>query len=184
MAVIVWSINKKTPEPASEPNTASNRRFPRLSPASINPLNSTGWQHAVPPYFSPPKVAVEELDLLPEAWEAQLFEILLSKDQDMDSRNSRLLEMATKFAVGVPSVQRECLSHLAFGLSDSDRGSFLALIKNPSIPEKIRADFFGEVLNMRPSFLSGWLSDQMKDHTEGSIRSLAREYLTDLHAQN
>jgi len=184
MAVIVWSINKETPEPVSESNTATNRRFPRQSPASRNPLNSTEWQDAFPPHFSPPKVAVEKLDLLPEAWEAPLFEILLSKDHDMGSRNSRLLEMATKSAVGVPSVQRECLSHLAFGLSDSDRGSFLAIIENPSIPEKIRAEFFDEVLNMRPSFLSGWLSDQMKDHTEGSIRRLAREYLTDLHAQN
>ena len=184
MAVIVWSINKKTPEPVSKPNIASNRRFPRLSPASINPLYSADWQQIVPPNSYPPNGAVEELEGLPEAWEEPLFEILTDDKRDMGSRNSRLLEMATKSAVGVPIVQRECLSHLAFGLSDSDRGSFLALIKNSSIPENIRAEFFGEVLNMRPSFLSGWLSDQMKDHTEGSIRRLAREYLTDLHAQN
>ena len=184
MAVIVWVLTKKIPEPVSEPNTASNRWFLRQSPESRNPPYSAAWQQIVPPHYTSPKFAAEKLNAIPEAWEEPLFQILVSEEQDMGFRNSRLVEMATKTAVGVPSVQRECLSHLAFGLSDSDQGTFLALIKNSSIPENIRADFFGEVLNMRPSFLSGWLSDKMRDHTERTIRSLAREYLTDLHAQN
>jgi hypothetical protein len=69
-------------------------------------------------------------ELIPEEWEAPLFDILLDEKQDMNQRNARLLELATGAAKGVPSVQEECLMHLLFGLADDDGARFLAVATN------------------------------------------------------
>lgn len=185
VAVIVWVFVSRTPENPPETLADATRSLPAQS-AALRPLpDSAGKPPTVPPSLPPlTTTASNDAEELPEEWEDPLFEILMDEAQSMDARNSRLIEMATRTAVAVPAVQRECLRHLAFGLPDGDRETFLALITNSSIPETLRAEFFGEVLNMRPSFLNGWLSEQVQDHTEWRIRNLACEYLRDLQAEN
>jgi hypothetical protein len=119
-------------------------------------------------------------ELIPEEWEAPLFDILLDEKQDMEQRNARLLELATGAAKGVPSVQEECLMHLLFGIPDSNESQFLAVATNPAIPVQMRAEFLKEALAMRPTELGEWLSQQVSNHHEPEISSVARLYLLDL----
>ena len=119
-------------------------------------------------------------ELIPEEWEAPLFDILLDEKQDMEQRNARLLELATGAAKDVPSVQEECLMHLLFGLTDDDGARFLAVATNSAIPTPMRAEFLKEALAMRPTELGEWLSQQVSNHHEAEISSVARLYLLDL----
>lgn len=118
-------------------------------------------------------------ELIPEEWEEPLFDILLDEKQDMDQRNARLLELATGAAKGVPSVQEECLMHLLFGLADGDGAQFVAVATNPAIPVGMRAEFLKQALGMRPQELGEWLSQQVSNHYEPEISSIARLYLLD-----
>ena len=118
--------------------------------------------------------------LIPEEWEEPLFDILLDEKQTMDQRNARLIEMATGPAQGVPSVQEECVMHLAFGLPDDVGAQFLAVATNTAIPLEMRAGFLKQTLEMRPQELGEWLSGQLINHQEPSISGAARLYLLDL----
>ena len=118
-------------------------------------------------------------ELIPDEWEAPLFDILLDEKQDMNQRNARLLELATGAAKGVPSVQEECLMHLLFGLADDDGARFLAVATNSAIPAPMRAEFLREALAMRPTELGEWLSQQITNHYEPEVSSVARLYLLD-----
>ena len=119
-------------------------------------------------------------ELMPEEWEAPLFDILLDEKQDMEQRNARLLELATGAAKDVPSVQEECLMHLLFGLTDDDGARFLAVATNSAIPAPMRAEFLQEALAMRPTELGEWLSQQITNHYEPEISSVARLHLLTL----
>ena len=119
-------------------------------------------------------------ELMPEEWEAPLFDILLDEKQDMEQRNARLLELATGAAKGVPSVQQECLMHLVFGISDDNGAQFVAVATNPAIPVGMRAEFLKQALEMRPQELGKWLSQQVSNHYEPEISSISRLYLLDL----
>ena len=119
-------------------------------------------------------------ELIPEEWEKPLFDILLNEELTMDQRNARLLELATGAAKGVPSVQEECLMHLLFGLADDDGAQFAAVATNPAIPVGMRAEFLKQALEMRPQELGKWLSQQVSNHYEPEISTIARLYLLDL----
>jgi len=116
-------------------------------------------------------------ELIPEAWEAPLFDILLDEKQDMEQRNARLLELATGAAKDVPGVQEECLMHLLFGLADGDGAQFVAVATNPAIPVGMRAEFLKQALEMRPQELGEWLSQQVINHYEPEISTIGRLYL-------
>ena len=118
-------------------------------------------------------------EIIPKEWEEPLFEILLDEKQDMDQRNARLLELATGAAKGVPSVQQECLMHLVFGISDDNGAQFVAVATNPAIPVGMRAEFLKQALEMRPQELGEWLSQQVSNHYEPEISTIARLYLLD-----
>ena len=131
---------------------------------------------------SPAKsVARETTSLVPEEWEQPLFDVLIKEGQSIDERNTRLLELASGPARGAPAVQQECLMHLLFGIPDSNRAQFLAVATNPAIPVQMRVEFLNEVLAMRPTELGEWLSQQVSNHHEPAISSLARLYLLDLN---
>lgn len=122
-------------------------------------------------------------ELMPEEWEAPLFDILLDEKQDMAQRNARLLELATGAAKDVPTVQEECLMHLLFGLADDDGTRFLAIATNPAIPVGMRAEFLKQALEMRPQELGEWLSEQLSNHYEPEISTIGRLYLLDRKAE-
>jgi hypothetical protein len=118
--------------------------------------------------------------LVPQEWEQPLFDILMNDEQSMDERNTRLLELATGAARSVPAVQEECLMHLLFGIPDSNASQFLAVTTNSAIPVQMRAEFLKEALAMRPTEIGEWLSQQVSNHHEPAISSVARLYLLDL----
>ncbi len=104
----------------------------------------------------------------------------MNDEQSMDERNTRLLELATGAARSVPAVQEECLMHLLFGIPDSNASQFLAVTTNSAIPVQMRAEFLKEALAMRPTEIGEWLSQQVSNHHEPAISSVARLYLLDL----
>ena len=118
-----------------------------------------------------------ESALVPEEWEEPLFGILMNEEQSMNERNARLLELATGPAKDVPAVQEECLMHLLFGIPDSNASQFLAVTTNSAIPLQMRVEFLKEALGMRPTELGEWLSQQLSNHYEPGISSIARLYL-------
>ncbi len=121
-----------------------------------------------------------ESDLVPEQWEKPLFDILLNEEQTMDERNARLLELATGPAKGVPAVQEECLMHLMYGIPDNNGAQFVEVATNSAIPVEMRAEFLKEALAIRPAELGEWISQQVTNHYEPAISSIARLYLLDL----
>jgi hypothetical protein len=118
--------------------------------------------------------------LVPEEWEEPLFGILMNEEQSMNERNTRLLELATGPAKGIPAVQEECLMHLLFGIPDSNASQFLAVTTNSAIPLRMRVEFLKEALGMRPTELGEWLSQQVSNHYEAEISTVARLFLIDL----
>ena len=118
-------------------------------------------------------------ELIPEEWEQPLFDILLNEEITMDQRNAGLIDLATGPAIGVPSVQEECLMHLVFGISDDNGAQFVAVATNPAIPVGMRAEFLKQALEMRPQELGEWLSQQVSNHYEPEISTIARLYLLD-----
>lgn len=118
--------------------------------------------------------------LIPEEWEQPLFDILFNEELTMDQRNAGLINLATGPAKGVPSVQEECLMHLLFGLSDDSGTQFLTVATNTAIPIGMRAEFLKQALEMRPQELGEWLSQQVSNHYESEISTIARLYLLDL----
>jgi len=125
-----------------------------------------------------------ENQLVPEEWEAPLFGILLDTNGGMDTRNARLLELATRNAIREPLVQQECLRHLLFGLSDDDGALFLAIATNPVVSLRMRSEFLKEALVLRPTQLGEWLSGQLGSHHEPEIRQLALRYLLGARGKN
>jgi hypothetical protein len=119
-------------------------------------------------------------NLLSEEWEEPLFDILGNTDQDMDARNQRLMELATNRGKLQPAVQQECLSHLLYGLPDSDLVRFTSIVTAPSIPIQMRMDFLNKTFNLRPAELNEPLAKNLLSHPEGQINNLARLYLIDL----
>ena len=122
-------------------------------------------------------------ELIPEEWEQPLFDILLNEEITMDQRNAGLIDLATGPAIGVPSVQEECLMHLVFGISDDNGAQFVAVATNPAIPVGMRAEFLKQALEMRPQELGEWLSQQVSNHYEPEISAIARLYLLDHKAE-
>lgn len=119
-------------------------------------------------------------NLLSEEWEEPLFDILGNTNQDMDTRNQRLMELATNRGKLQPAVQQECLSHLLYGLPDSDLVRFTSIVTAPSIPIQMRMDFLNETFNLRPAELNEPLAKNLLSHPESQINNLARLYLIDL----
>jgi len=150
--------------------------------ANLPDLDS-GAKMLVGAFAAQPSVSADgngQPELIPEEWEAPLFDILLDEKQDMEQRNARLLELATGAAKDVPSVQEECLMHLLFGLTDDDGTQFVAVATNPAIPVGMRAEFLKQALEMRPQELGEWLSQQVSNHYEPEISTITRLYLLDL----
>lgn len=131
---------------------------------------------------SRPAANMQESAAIPKEWEGSLFDILLDDTQTMDQRNARLIELAIGPAKGVPAVQEECVVHLLFGLSDDDGAQFLAVVTNTAIPAMMRAEFLKQALEMRPQELGDWLGQQVSNHYDPEISTIARLYLLDRKA--
>jgi hypothetical protein len=119
--------------------------------------------------------------VLPREWEEPLFEILGNTSEAIDSRNQQLMELAINHGKHQPKVQKECLSHLLYGLSDGDLMRFTSIVTNPAIPIEMRIDFLNETFNLRPAELNEPLAKNLLSHPEGQINNLARLYLIDLN---
>lgn len=130
----------------------------------------------------------EEPDaLMPLEWERPFLEVMTKKGQSMQERNNRLIKLATSEAQGVPSVQEECLRHLAYGLSNEQKTEFLSLILNQNIPIELRKKFFTMLIEMqRPDELIKWLCKSISSTKEREFLNEAKsriqnfeEYLKD-----
>jgi hypothetical protein len=84
------------------------------------------------------------------------------------------MNLVLSSAVGVPSVQRAGLLHLAYGLPDDDAESFLRLIRSKSVPLDLRLQMLETVLNFRPEPLAQQLIEALSVHDELSISQAAR----------
>jgi hypothetical protein len=100
---------------------------------------------------------------------------MTKKGQSMQERNDRLIKLATSEALGVPSVQEECLRHLAYGLSNEQQAEFLSLISNQNIPIELRKKFFSMLIEMkRPDELIRWLCKSISSQQERELLDEAR----------
>jgi hypothetical protein len=95
----------------------------------------------------------------------------------MAERNARLMAMAMVETQGVPRVQQECLSHLAYGLPDGATQDMLRLALDPRIPAKLRAEFVETLFGFRPQEVCLWLAGQLQGATEPALAEVARNYL-------
>jgi hypothetical protein len=115
---------------------------------------------------------------IPAEWEGALASILLDRQQPMNVRNARLMELATSQAAQAPRVQQECLMHLAFGLPDEDQDTFLAVCSASKIPVSLRERFLDQVLAIRPTTLCVPLCERILQLGEPSLRAIAQDYLS------
>jgi hypothetical protein len=115
---------------------------------------------------------------IPAEWEVALASILLDRQQPMNVRNARLMELATIKAAQVPRVQQECLMHLAFGLPDEDQDTFLAVCSSSKIPVSLRERFLDQVLAIRPTTLCVPLCERILQLGEPSLSAIAQDYLS------
>lgn len=180
----LWATN----EGANDGNHTASREQTELRQPAVPELTAseTGMQMALQGFAAQnnlSEIGHGEAVLVPEDWEQPLFNILMNEEQSMDERNARLLELATGAARSVPAVQEECLMHLLFGIPDSNAPQFLAVATNPAIPVQMRVEFFKEALAMRPPELGEWLSQQLSNHYEPGISSVARIFLMDLKSE-
>jgi hypothetical protein len=181
MVVGLWATRQQ-PGDFREASVANEAEDIRLAITQVEELNS-GAQMALESFVTRPSEPLNshrESTLVPEDWEQPLFDILMDEEQSMNERNTRLLELATGPAKGVPAVQKECLMHLLFGIPESNASQFLAVTTNSAIPLQMRVEFLKEALAMRPTKLGEWLSQQVSNHHEPAISSVARLYLLDL----
>lgn len=114
---------------------------------------------------------------IPLEWEDPLFAVL--DTEDMDRRNSGLIQMATVTARQVPRVQAECLAHLTYGLEEKDYPQFLALIRNPGLPLESRMQFLEETLKIRRPEFSEWLAKNLANDPQPEISEAARRFLAE-----
>lgn len=179
-AVLLFVYLTVGPEPASGPQAGppTTRRFTELFNFQNPPDAKRSNSDSTPAGNADNGVISGAEQLVPIEWEGPLFEVLLlDRSQGMQIRNDRLLDLATNAARGVPTVQRECLRHLAFGLSDNDGVRFVDIATNPVLPVELRAEFLKETLVVRPPALGEWLGRQLHTHSEPEIGQLARRYL-------
>ena len=183
LALGLWLTGQRTADQEANPRPNAAAEANTKPGAEMVPLNSPE-QSMVEAFAAaqPSRIAGAgpSPGLIPEEWEKPLFDILLDENQTLDQRNARLIEMATGPAQGVPSVQEECVMHLAFGLPDAGGAQFLTVATNPAIPLEMRAGFLRQTLDMRPQELGEWLSTQLINHHEPAISGAARLYLLDL----
>jgi len=125
--------------------------------------------------------ADEADSLMPIEWERPFLEIMTKKGQSMQERNDRLIKLATTEARGVPSVQEECLRHLAYGLSNEQSTEFLSLILNQNIPIELRKKFFSMLIEMkRPDGLIKSLCESIHLRQEHELLGVARARVENL----
>lgn len=125
--------------------------------------------------FLGPQSGVEEA--IPEEWEPALYEVLTDSAPTPEEGHRRLLEFATRTAVGVPRVQQEALRHLAFRLPTREREAFLQAALSPTVHESLRLEFLNAVLEVRPPELSLWLCQRLVQHHEPMLSAAARGWL-------
>ena len=136
----------------------------------------------IPPFIQHP-VAFEPVvdDLrstpIPLEWENSLFAVL--EIEDMDRRNSGLIQLATVTARDVPRVQAECLAHLTYGLDEKDYAQFLTLIRNPALPLESKMQFLEETLKIRRPEFSDWLAKNLVNDPQPKISEAARRFLAE-----
>jgi hypothetical protein len=184
MAVGLWATRQQ-PENSQEDSAAKGSDNIRPAISQVPELNP-GAQMVLETFVTQPSETINNRDestLVPEEWEQPLFDILMNDEQSMDERNTRLLELATGAARNVPAVQEECLMHLLFGIPDSNPSQFLAVATNSAIPVQMRAEFLKEALAMRPTEIGEWLSQQVSNHHEPEISTIARLYLLDSRSE-
>lgn len=117
-----------------------------------------------------------EDQLLPVEWEEPFLDVMSKNGQSMDERNSRLIDLATNKAIGVPKVQEECMRHLAYGLRSDQKSEFYMLATNKDIPIEIRKRFLGFVFDMgRSDEFIAWLCRSLRSHGDPEIISFAKE---------
>jgi hypothetical protein len=117
----------------------------------------------------------EETDFMPVEWEEPFLDIMEQEGQCMRERNARLIEFATVRAVGVPSVQEECLRHLAYGLNSDQKDEFYNLAVSSSIPLALRKRFLGWVLDMgRNDEFVIWLCRSLRSHGNADLVAFAK----------
>ncbi len=161
------SVTSNKTEPpflsVSHPNISSGITYSDEKPRfnSLKNLNHIGF---------------EEDQSLPIEWEEPFLDIMTKDGQSMDERNSRLIDLATKTAVGVPQVQDECMRHLAYGLRSDQKSEFYALVINKNIPKEIRKRFLGFIFDMgRSDELIAWLCRSLRTHGDVEIISFAKQ---------
>jgi hypothetical protein len=181
IAAGLW-ISRQAPDEEGLPAIAAGVEDIRSAISQVRELDP-GGRAALQNFAAQPAKTIDgraESTLVPEEWEEPLFDILMNEEQSMADRNNRLLELATGPAKDVPEVQEECLMHLLFGIPDSNASQFLAVTTNSAIPLQMRVEFLKEALAMRPTELGEWLSQQVSNHYEAEISTVARLFLIDL----
>lgn len=174
--LIVLYLGLERPEPERTRGSSSTPKQELQAPAAHA---SAAKLENVPVPIAPTgaeSVALLEAsqDFLPEEWEPVFFEIFEDVNEPMQIRNQRLMNLVLSSAVGVPSVQRAGLLHLAYGLPDDDAESFLRLIRSKSVPLDLRLQMLETVLNFRPEPLAQQLIEALSVHDELSISQAAR----------
>jgi len=157
---------------ASDKKTTFVTQNPKKShSAEASPLPKPKWSALATQEPVGMEEEPEEADvLMPIEWEGPFLEVMTKKGQSMHERNDRLIKLATSEALGVPSVQEECLRHLAYGLSNEQQAEFLSLISNQNIPIELRKKFFSMLIEMkRPDELIGWLCKSISSQQEREL---------------
>jgi hypothetical protein len=160
------SVTRNKTEPpflsVSHPNISSGKTYSDEKPRFNSPKN---FDH----------IGFEEDQALPIEWEEPFLDIMTKDGQSMDERNSRLIDLATKTAVGVDAVQEECLRHLAYGLRSNQKEEFEKIITTPNIPIEIRKRFLGHLFDMnRNDDFINWLCGQVRIYGNAELISFSR----------
>ena len=166
--------------PSHEKSVTSNKTEPPFLSVSHTNISSGKTYSDEKPRFNSPKnldyIGFEEDQSLPIEWEEPFLDIMAKDGQSMDERNSRLIDLATKTAIGVPQVQDECMRHLAYGLRSDQKSEFHDLVTNKNIPKEIRKRFLGFIFDMgRSDELIAWLCRSLRTHGDVEIISFAKQ---------
>ena len=179
---IVKSFSPQAPNPAAQEET-------RSSPAQDIPVENTEPTPEPPTsnfanrvtsraghFTMQPDPSDDFSEPVPEEWETPLFAVL--QQTNMALRNQGLLNMAINSAAHVPRVQAECLKHLTYGLSEKDPNQFLAIVRNPSLPIRLRQEFLEETLRIRRKELTHWLASTLAYENQPEIATTARAFIS------
>jgi hypothetical protein len=159
--------------------TSKKIDIPFLSVSHPNISSEKTYSDEKPRFNSSNNIAhigFEEDQCLPIEWEEPFLDVMTKDGQSMDERNSRLIDLVTKTAVGVPQVQDECMRHLAYGLRSDQKSEFYDLVTNTKIPKEIRKRFLGWVFDMgRSDEFIAWLCNSLRTHGDAEIISFTKE---------